>query len=167
MKSDFDKEQAYLEYLNGKMPKDIKYVPSESMKIDEVIFRTKKLLNNYSENHMSLNEWLKCSVDNVGVDHSMNWISVEDKHFVDILYSDTENKHICGWTTNENTPNGTFLVGSEVGNAKTRQFKFEWYRVIMTDDDIMLYSDENDFESFGWSISDIQYWMEIKEPNNN
>ena len=164
MESEFDKEQAYLEYLKGKIPKDVKYVPNGSMKVEEVIFRTKKLLNNYSESHMSLNEWLKCSVDNVGADKSMNWISVEDKHFVDVTYSDKEKKHILVWTESENTPAGTFLVGLNVYNGKTKEVKFEWYRVIMTDDDLMEYSEENDLQPFCWSISDIQYWMEVNCP---
>ena len=68
----------------------------------------------------------------------MEWINVEDKHFIDITYLE-DGSYL--WIENNNCPREPFLVGLYVGNNKTGVTKFDTYLVVLGDK-----AKENEFE---------------------
>jgi len=86
----------------------------------------------------------------------MNWINVNDKHFVDLNPDGT-------WVENNNCPPGPFLAGLWVNNKVTGTTTFQWYKVVLTEDGLEEVTDDGSFNP-GWELTDFEYWAVITEP---
>lgn len=91
----------------------------------------------------------------------MNWINVEEKHFVDITIFSNGSYH---WEENNNCPNKPFLVGLWVNNNKTETKKFEYYLVVLGENGLEEFTEDGTNSLCAWGLLDIEYWSPIDSP---
>ena len=91
----------------------------------------------------------------------MEWINVNDKHFVDIEHFEDGSYTFIG---NENLPNKPFLVGIFSYNNETGSTSFNYWLVILSDNGLEEFTEEGtvNFPYFG--LLDIEYWCEVTPP---
>lgn len=94
------------------------------------------------------------------VKEAFEWISVEERHFVDLEIIEKDNSTEYSWTELPCCPQEPFLVGVNTNTG------FEWARVILTENGLEEVSDY-DTTPWSWSIIDVQYWMIIEEPKQD
>lgn len=91
----------------------------------------------------------------------MNWINVNDKHFVDIeKFEDGSYR----WTENNNCPKEPFLVGLFVVNSKTGFTKLEYWLVILSDNGLEEWTEDDTYPLYCWDITDFEFWCPIVAP---
>ncbi len=83
----------------------------------------------------------------------MEWISVKTKHFADIK----QTKYGYEWTSSLiDTP---FVVAVPTNNGWVMQ------QVVLTNEiGLQCHTDDDGATYFGWDITDVTHWMEIKPP---
>jgi len=89
----------------------------------------------------------------------MDWININDKHFVDITY-ETNEKY--SWIENNNCPQEPFLVAINVFNNVNNESRWEKYLVVLSEPH-GIETPEGDY--IGWDVTDVQYWAIITNPN--
>ena len=89
----------------------------------------------------------------------MQWINIDDSHFVDLKIEKKDSSIEYSWTELSSCPQEPFLVGVDTNTG------FQWAKVILTEFGIEEVSDD-DTQPWGWSVMDIQYWMEIETPTD-
>lgn len=93
----------------------------------------------------------------------MDWINVDDKHFVDITYNEDGRYE---WVQNDFCPGSPFLVGLYVYNNVSEKWEFEYYLVVMGDDGLCVVDEDFSEPMSCWGITDIEYWCEVTPPNS-
>lgn len=88
----------------------------------------------------------------------MEWISVKEKHFVDI--ENFENGRYF-WEQNNNCPLEPFLIGLMVDMPFKR---FETHLVILTDKGLEEFTEDDTYPLDCFEITDVEYWCEITPP---
>lgn len=85
----------------------------------------------------------------------MNWIHVEDQHFVDLKVTEKDNSVITEWSENENSPDGYFLIGIDTSSGL--------YCEVVSICELSDLADVDD-NPIDYSIQDVEWWCEIDEP---
>ena len=91
----------------------------------------------------------------------MNWINTKDKHFVDI--EEKQNGSYL-WEQNDNCPNEPFLVGLWVFDNKKSKTKFETHLVVLTDNGLEEWTEDDTYPLDCWEITDFEFWCKIESP---
>jgi hypothetical protein len=92
----------------------------------------------------------------------MNWISVKEKHFIDIeIFEDGS----YSWNGNNNSPSKPFLVGLFVNDNKTGLAKLEYWLVVLSDNGLEERTESETYLLDSWEITDIEFWCVITDPN--
>lgn len=85
----------------------------------------------------------------------MNWIHVEDRHFVDLKVTEGGNSIITEWSENKNSPNSYFLIGIDTSSGLYCEV------VSLCELSDLVDVDDN---SISYSIADVEWWCEIEDP---
>ena len=92
----------------------------------------------------------------------MEWINVNDKHFVDIEHFEDGTYE---WKANKNFPNKPFLVGIFSYNKITEEFTdFNYWLVFLGDYGLQEFTEDGTVNFPCFSILDIEYWCEVTPP---
>lgn len=91
----------------------------------------------------------------------MEWINTEDQHFVEIIYFD-DGRYM--WMANENYPDEPILVGLWVIDTITNKKTFETHLVILTENGLEEWTEEDTYPLDSWEVIDIEYWCKIEPP---
>lgn len=91
----------------------------------------------------------------------MEWIDVNDKHFVDIEHFEDGSYKFIG---NENLPKGPFLVGAFFYNNKTECTNFNYWLVVLGDNGLEECTEDDTTMFDCCDLLDIEYWCEVAHP---
>lgn len=95
----------------------------------------------------------------------MEWINVEDKHFVDIEYF-YDGSYEC--IENKNCPKEPFLVGLFTRKNNNHEFAtFNYWLVVLGENGLEEWTEDCTYPLDCWDILDIEYWCTIVSPKND